>query len=60
MKNNKSVIKRFKIKKCSIFRKKANTQHLLRNKSKNQLSRLSKQTIINSSNIVKIKKLITL
>lgn len=50
LKNNKSAVKRIKIKNNLLYRKKAYRNHLLRKKSSKRLRNLSKITIINNSN----------
>ena len=58
IKNNKSAVKRIKIKKKLMYRKKAGTNHFLSKKSSKILRRLSKTIIINKSNKKSFLKLI--
>jgi large subunit ribosomal protein L35 len=50
LKNNKSALKRIKIKKDLLYRKKAYKNHLLRKKSSKRLRNLSKNQIVDNSN----------
>lgn len=59
LKNRKSVLKRFKIKKNNLFHKKAFKSHLLRKKNSNKLRYLSKIQEINKSDLLLIKNSIT-
>ena len=49
LKNNKSALKRIKVKKSFLFRKKAYKNHLLRKKNSKRLRRLNKSESISSS-----------
>jgi large subunit ribosomal protein L35 len=50
LKNNKSTLKRLKLKKGFFYRKKAYKNHLLRKKNSTRLRKLKKIEVINSSN----------
>ena len=50
LKNNKSALKRIKIKKTLLYRKKAYKNHLLRKKTSKRLRNLSKSQVIDNSN----------
>lgn len=55
IKNRKSVLKRFKIKKNNIFHKKAFKSHLLRKKNSKKLRNLSKIQHIHKNDLILIK-----
>ncbi len=54
---NKSILKRFKIKKKKIFRKKAFKSHLCIHKNKSRLRKLSKTTTVSTKFIFKLSTL---
>lgn len=54
-KTNKSILKRFKIKKNKLYRKKAFRSHLLNHKSKSRLRRLTKTIYLPTKFIPKFK-----